>query len=243
VQEKFVATFGSSVSPTRLQAYRLATDRDDLDALGRYLWNTALSEALYPSVQNVEIALRNSLHQAIGRAVGDPFWLTAVPSLLTPAHQAKVSGAIRYVRKRKKEPDVGRVVAELTFGFWVSLFNKEYETRLWRRPGLITATFPAIPRDERGRHGRKVRNRHALSVRLNRILELRNRVFHHEPIWNWPRPTLIDQHAEVREMLGWINPLFRDTVVLIDRFPTVYGQGSAFYRRQLEGFVRTLRLP
>ncbi len=55
MQEKFVAALGLSVSPTRLQAYRLATDRDDLDALGRYLSNTALSEALYPSLQNVEL--------------------------------------------------------------------------------------------------------------------------------------------------------------------------------------------
>jgi len=243
VQEKFVATFGLSVSPARLQAYRLTTDRDDLDALGRYLWNTALSEALYPSVQNAEIALRNSLHRAIGHAIGNPSWLTAMPSVLTPAHQAKVSDARHYLQKRKKQLDEGRVVAELNFGFWVSLFNKEYETTLWRRPGLITATFPAIPRDARGRQGRKIRNRHALSVRLNRILDVRNRVFHHEPIWNWPRPTLVDQHAEMLEMLGWINPTFRDTVVLVDRFPTVYRQGSAFYRMQLEGFVRTLRLP
>ncbi len=40
------------------------------------------------------------------------------------------------------------------------------------------------------------------------------------------RPTLVDQHAEVLELLSWINPVFRDTVVLVDRFPTVYRQGS-----------------
>jgi len=112
--------------------------------------------------------------------------------LLIAAHQDKVSDAIHYLRTRQKHPDVGHVVAELNFGFWVSLLNKEYETALWRRRGFITATFPAIPRDGRGRHGRKVRNRRALSARLNRILDLRNRVFHHEPIWNWPRPTLVD---------------------------------------------------
>jgi len=33
MQEKFAAALDLSVSPTRLQAYRLATDRDDLDAL------------------------------------------------------------------------------------------------------------------------------------------------------------------------------------------------------------------
>lgn len=242
MQAKYVAVLGSIVSPTRLQAYRLATDRDDLDALARYLWNMALSEALYPSLQNMEIALRNSLQQAVGRTLHDPQWLTATPSVLRPAHQDRVTEAVRYLGKRKKSPDVGRIVAELNFGFWVSLFNKEYEP-LWRRPGLIPAAFPAIPRDTSGRHRRKVRNRHALSIRLNRILELRNRVFHHEPIWNWPRPTLVDQHAEVIEMLAWINPTLRDTVALIDRFPTVYRAGSPAYRARLETFVRTLQLP
>jgi len=145
VQEKFVATFGLSVSPARLQAYRLTTDRDDLDALGRYLWNTALSEALYPSVQNAEIALRNSLHRAIGHAIGNPSWLTAMPSVLTPAHQAKVSDARHYLNKRKKQLDEGRVVAELNFGFWVSLFNNRVRNDAVAAAGAHHRDLPRHP--------------------------------------------------------------------------------------------------
>jgi len=70
VQAKYVAVLGSIVSPTCLQAYRLATDRDDLDALARYLWNMALSEALYPSLQNMEIALLTPPRKPY------PAWLT-----------------------------------------------------------------------------------------------------------------------------------------------------------------------
>ncbi len=57
------------------------------------------------------------------------------------------------------------------------------------------------------------------------------------------RWVLLRRHTEVLELLDWINPVFRDTGVPVDRFPTIYRQGRVVYRMQREGFVRTLQLP
>jgi hypothetical protein len=76
----------------------------------------------------------------------------------------------------------GRIVAELNLGFWTSLFNAYYEQkgasdpRLW--PRLLLAVVPRMPRRQRTRRN--------LVRYLNDIRALRNRVFHHEPIWNLP---------------------------------------------------------
>jgi hypothetical protein len=49
---------------------------------------------------------------------------------------------------------------------------------------------------------------------------LRNRVFHHEPIWYWR--DLAQQHAQLLETINWINPAMRSLIGVLDRFPGVH---------------------
>lgn len=67
---------------------------------------------------------------------------------------------------------------------------------------------------------------------INDIRALRNRVFHHEPIWNLP--TLPRRHMQLLEFIGWINPACRDMLGLIDRFTDTYSNGERLYRRRLD---------
>jgi hypothetical protein len=69
-------------------------------------------------------------------------------------------------------------------GFWTALFNAPYERALWNPPmlGLLDDTFPFVPR--------RSRSRRRLFQHLDTIRRLRNRMFHHEPIWNWNLPDL-----------------------------------------------------
>jgi hypothetical protein len=84
-----------------------------------------------------------------------------------------------------------------------------YEQRLW--PRHIKAVFPFMPRTDRTRKN--------LSARLTRIRRLRNRVFHHVPIWYWR--DLSQQHQEVVEVIGWINPAMKSFILGFDRFAQV----------------------
>lgn len=222
-----------AISDQRLDAYRITEADDDLDLLERYVWNMALSEALYPVLQSLEVTLRNTVHRAIGNAVGTDTWFDAGLLAEPEVRQIAEARAKLAVKRKPDEPD--RVVAELNFGFWTSLFNDRYEHVLWRSNPkigdagkLIKTAFPNLePR---------LRTRAKIGARVNTIRQrLRNRIFHHEPIWNMH--SLPALHVELHAILGWINPAMLELVKRIDRFPEVYGQGSRPYRKRLSGVL------
>lgn len=80
---------------------------------------------------------------------------------------------------------------------------------------MARLAFPGIPHSEHRRRN--------LTKRFNKMLALRNRIFHHEPIWHWG--DLEKQHAELLEAMDWINPVLRRVVEDSDRFLAVYRDG------------------
>jgi len=70
-----------------------------------------------------------------------------------------------------------------------------------------------------------------LSKRLHPVRHLRNRVFHHEPIWHWR--DLVQQHNELLEAISWINPAMLEMIKVLDRFPDVRQQGVQTYERAI----------
>ena len=67
---------------------------------------------------------------------------------------------------------------------------------------------------------------------MDRIRRLRNRVFHHEPIWHLP--DLPKQHELILETIGWISPAMLAATRLLDRFDSVYTRGAQPYAAELE---------
>ncbi|HKI31944.1 MAG TPA: hypothetical protein VKA46_08745 [Gemmataceae bacterium] len=197
------------VSSPRLDIYRQPGD-SDFDVIVRYLWNVQLCEALYPSLQALEVAFRNSLHAAATGRFHSEFWFDPPPNRLARSEQADVTTAKADLGKQGKPLEVGRIIAELTFGFWTSLLNTRYERVFW--PWMLLPTFPGMPRH--------IRTRHTVSKRFNEIRALRNRVFHHERIAHWPN--LAQRHADLVEAIGWISPEGKRLLPAIDRFAEVY---------------------
>lgn len=225
--KRFVEALERPLAAERLNAYRRAGDSDDLDSLARYTWNMAISEALYPALQCLEIALRNTLHEAVAAQFASPQWLTTPPPALAPREADAVAAAILTLSRQRKPATTGRLIAELNFGFWTSLLDRRYEPTLW--PVLLRPAFPYLPR--------RRRTRHTLSVRFTAIRRLRNRVFHHEPIWHWQ--DLAQQHRDVIEALHWISPPLAGVVVAVDRFPAVHAGGPAALRARLNAITGT----
>lgn len=218
-----------SISHERLEAYR--REDDDGTVLTRYLWNTMLSESLYPILQYLEVALRNSIHTSVSTAYNRNDWYNIMPSVLEPQQRDMVLDAMRKLRDAHKPLTPGRIVAELTFGFWTSLFNRPYEAppsgdpRLW--PRLLAPVFPGMPR--------RIRTRRTLSRQLNDVRTLRNRVFHHEPIWHYPG--LARQHDELLNLVRWINPDMYEAIRLLDRFLNVAANGYDQCHTLLAGLI------
>lgn len=174
------------------------------DAYVYYSWNTLLSESLYSSLQALEVALRNSINNAANNHFHKD-WLTD-PKLIRAYEMNYVNNAIQSLQRKNKHVDTGRIIAELNFGFWTSLFKRTYEHTFWHP--LLKVVFPHAPR--------KLRNRQYFSARLNKIRDLRNRVYHYEPIWYYH---LEKWHDEFVQILGWMEPAMVELLEPVDRFP------------------------
>jgi len=224
VQADFARKLNQALSAERLEAYRRrAAADDDLNLFCHYVWNIALSESLYPSLQALEVVLRNSIHEAARVHFGRDDWFDDVEIIHHRHEVDALEKARTKLRRERKQPDVGRIIAELNFGFWTSLLDRRYEQVLW--PAMIRQAFPHMPRRQRTRVN--------LVKRFNEVRTLRNRIFHHEPIWYWP---LADKHARVLEAIHWIEPAMLELIATVDRFPQVYADGIAPIEAKLRAF-------
>lgn len=224
--ENYTRAIERAISEERLSNYGQSNDSDELDKVSRYVWNMSLCESLYPMLQGLEVALRNSVHSALSLHLGSDSWFDLQSNpILFDAEKKRVDEAKRRLSKARKPHDPGKIVAELNFGFWNSLFDKRYESSsnpLW--PLLISSCFPNAPR--------AVLNRKSVLRRLEEIRKLRNRVFHHEPIWHWS--DLEQKHSKLVDAVGWISPELQKTLIQIDGFKRTYSAGVQGFRAHVE---------
>lgn len=224
MQANFSDRLRRAISHERLDGYRQrGSSCDDAELFAHYAWNMALSESLYTPLQCLEVSLRNGIHDAATAYFKSDTWFD-LPSVLHPPEFNKVQEAKGTLLKSKKPLDAGRIIPELTFGFWTSLFDVRYEKIFW--PWLLKPIVPNMPR--------QIRIRKNLSKRFNRIRTLRNRIFHHEPIWHWR--DLPNQHSDLLEAIGWVNPAMMTFVEPFDRFKPVYNNGISEYRKVVSAF-------
>lgn len=191
-------------SSQRLEKYINLYNGDVMKVAAHYKANIALSESLYTSLSVFEVTLRNALSKELERMMGRKDWYSVFPS--NPALKSltsEVTVAIRHISQRGEMVSPDKIIAELTFGFWVTLLNSEYELSLWKS---LRLAFPHMPKKDRKRKN--------VSSPCNALRKLRNRVFHHESIC-WDLDYITDIHNRLVMVLGWINtdmPLWLDEV-------------------------------
>ncbi|MEO6754314.1 MAG: hypothetical protein ABIP85_21265 [Chthoniobacteraceae bacterium] len=204
-----------SLSRPRLDSYRKLGGGDH-GALCRYLWNIALCEALYPSLQILEVGFRNSVHSEIATATATPEWLVTELAFLFDSEKTRISEAREGLRKTGKPVTEPFLIAELSFGFWTSLLDVRYD-RLWHK--IIMGVFPAMPRT--------IRTRAEASSRMSVIRKLRNAAVHHHSIWHWH--DLEKKHSDIHTLIEWVCPSSAKIARSLDRFPAVYsGKAEQF---------------
>ena len=158
----------------------------------------------------IEIAIRNAICERITNQFGGGGWLRNPPApfIWDESEKNKIRDAERSARKsiyskktqaEKKALDIlaypggipadqthdfiskarqkviivsdGRVIAQLTMFFWKRLFSSDYELTLWNKS--LKHIFP----DKRLK-------RSNISIHFENIYQARNRVAHHEPIYD-----------------------------------------------------------
>jgi hypothetical protein len=227
-----------AISTARLATYRQVTS-DDAAAWALYRWNLELSAAWLPLMADIEVALRNAIHDRLTDLFGRTDWWASDKLLLDDQTAETLADVVRQHQKKivQGNAGAGKVVADLMFGTWVMLLGKggrsalgrsiDYETNLWR-PALRLA-FSTGTTTRSGRARRPTRDdveRRALNVQ-----RLRNRVAHHEPIFNGirspgtstivPMLTLWDQALE---LLSWVCPELADLHRAERRVPEVFAR-------------------
>ena len=177
------------LSSQRLTPYLLLADNDKRKAIRLYERNTDLSEALYGILQGLEIALRNSIHHTMSANTGREDWFDAIAFAYPQTEQ--LSSAKKALTQQSKPLETGRIIAELSFGFWTSLLGPSYSNKIWF-PLKLWMAFPA-----------KSCGRKETYKRLDKIRLLRNRVAHHESIL---ARNLRQDVLEITEVISWICP-------------------------------------
>ena len=198
-------------SAARLGRCRASCNGDVARAAKAYVNNMLLAEATMPMLNVLEIALKNGVHQRlITLYKRSDWWDSWVSDPSFPWQVREVVSAKAKLQRRAEALTPDKIIAELPFGFWSSLFNVQFQTILWKDLRLI---FPRCPKPQR--------QRHTVSSALNQIRELRNRVFHHEQLL-WLSPSLIDLHGKAIEVVGWIDPKLPPWLASYDRRPTTW---------------------
>lgn len=180
-------------SAERLSTY-VAKCEGDLDAaIDLYRWNAQVAAAFWEPIGHLEVALRNTLsaqlaarHLRLGR---EATWLDDPNRELSGRARDDIGAARARVRRKGKRASEGQTISELSFGFWRFLITKKL-TGLW--PDLASA-FP---------HAAD-RKRETIEEPIARLHDFRNRLAHHQRIWN--RDPL-ERYRDLLAVAGYVDP-------------------------------------
>ena len=152
------------ISDKRFESYR------DIE---EYQENLIVSKQSYIPLSILEVSLRNSIDMLLSHKVGENWHMDE--SFLTRDGIFKVKQAVELLERRRENISKHKIIAELSFGFWVNLFKKPYDKKL--RINDLKKIFPNLPP-----RNIKLINREKVYKELNHIRNFRNRIFHYEKV-------------------------------------------------------------
>ena len=214
---EFLADLDRTLTRARISRYLAATDGNLEEALQLYEKNMAVSEALFGILHGVEVSVRNSLHHSLSTDIGVEDWyqhamplaFPAVPQLILTAPMRNMLEKAR--RSTGPAAPVGKLVAELTFGFWPFLISGQYHN-LWSASSHKAFPHAHVPRS-------------FVHTRLETIQRLRNRIAHHEPILSGTNEVYTGQlgHPKIAlqallECVSWVSPATADWLRATSRY-------------------------
>ncbi len=126
--------FKKYLSEARIKTFEKLNSENPLEP---YLENVALCEAFYPSIHFLEIILRNKISKAVSRVVGEDWLELEKSALLDHLELENLKKAKQNLIKIQKKLNADNIIAELNFGFWISLFHKKYEAKIWQKKSAL----------------------------------------------------------------------------------------------------------
>lgn len=163
----------NTLSLARLSTYENKySDDDKLEALKLYQWNSEVSGAFLPCLQICEVVIRNSIAEVLAKVHGDNWaWNQGFKRTLKKHHRENLE------KIGNKFNKIDKVIPELNFVFWQSMLTSRNDKSLWK-PHLRDV-FTNIEQDKSIEDLRE-----SLYNNIEEIRLLRNRIAHHEPIFD-----------------------------------------------------------
>lgn len=191
------------LSPGRFSTYRnairtsIGTDCPSR-ALSLYEWNAELSGQLLFPLHIYEVVLRNTISDAISRRYG-PDWPTntVFQNSLPGKEKADLLSLVTPYQ------GLGKVLPELKLYWFESMLTRRHDGRIWNL--YIHSVFPNAGTIA------ATALRYQLNTQCRTIRKLRNRIAHHEPIFNQPTLASILPYIQTAvgfrcaTTLSWLN--------------------------------------
>ena len=164
-------------------------------SLDDYEKNLHLSKHYYIPLSVLEVSLRNAINHAFDKLYGAG-WLIHEAHFLQRDQLKKISDAKAKIKSRNEYLTKDKLVAELSFGFWVNLFKSSYNNQM--RINTLRQIFSNLPPKKEQLVSRK-----EIFQALNHIRNFRNRIFHHERVFGKPEFQNIEQ--DINQILCYLH--------------------------------------
>jgi len=200
-------------SKARMDKYLLACKDSKEIALGRYKQNILVCQAFYPILNLFETFIRNAIYYQISLHFKDKDWINnQVTGFMSSAELKSSSYFLKKsilkcqkdMLRKKIKPSSDKIIAELAFGFWLSLFQTHHYKLV---KGCPIHILPFKPKHV---------NRSEIWLKLDRIRRFRNRIYHNEPIcFKKSEIDFMDTltiRQDIYQCLKWMNPTLESYV-------------------------------
>lgn len=224
----------NSLSETRLNTYKSLNGSATVNELDIYCYITIqdLSSHFFLPLQLLELSLRNHIHSNMSAFYADTEWFNTYT--ISAESKRQLADAKRKKKKGKVlTPDA--IVAQLSFGYWVYMLSPEHRNALTFWKSELNKVFLGNATDK------KIKKLFGELIELN---EVRNRLYHNEPIWKGTKKapvtsysqaihSLSEKYKKVINMLRVISPakyalleslnVFKDFQESCDKHLAAYG--------------------
>lgn len=195
------------ISEPRFNRYLRSMNNDESKARKLYNSNVRLAQTFHPIITQFEVIFRNSINECLNIHFSDSNWIINQKSQFMSDSSLGRSNFFlknsilkteQKLRMKRIEITSGKLIAEQSFGFWISFFLPHHYALI---DGVPIRAFLNKPNNI---------NRANINSRLITIRDFRNRISHCEPIcFNGNTVDFTDalQNRDyILELIEWIEP-------------------------------------
>jgi hypothetical protein len=120
-----------SLSAARLSTYLNLANGNQAKAVELYIQNIKISEELHTLSNEFEVVFRNAINEVLSAEYGLE-WYNSREISFIDKHIVAIQRVKQDLYRQNKDKNNPNIISNLTLGFWVYLFNTDYDRTLWR---------------------------------------------------------------------------------------------------------------